>query len=159
MKKNLLAGIIVIGALAIFFLSRITPIAAEEVNKNGFHITYDAQHTVSYKENPVYYATPYPQPTPTMFTRQMIVSAKLTGKVANELFRNIASMTLHFRISDAGGSSEEKIITLSNLGPHENQEFSLPLGQRVDDPNYRVAAKLTGIHYFFKDGKSEEVRF
>jgi hypothetical protein len=131
----------------------------EEICQQGFRISFDVKRNVSVKENPIYPATPYPQPTQVMYEQHTVITVTLTGKVANELFRDLASCNLCFSTMDSNGNAGEKTVILPNLGPHENQEFTVPLGQKTDVPEYDVKVKLLRFEYVYKDGKKEVIQF
>lgn len=133
---------------------------AAQIKKNGFIINFEVIRNVGYTDTLItsYGSYPAPHASPNMYARQVKISVVLTGKITNDLFRDFRTVILYFTSSDNEGNSKERVITINDLGPHENQLFDLPLGQRIGDSDYDANATLVKFQYIYKDGTTEEVK-
>jgi len=61
-------------------------------------------------------------------------------------------MKVYFEVYDSSkGEVEEKIVTVTDLGSHEEQCFSVPLSNNCQQ------AVLRGFEYLYRDGSVEKV--
>lgn len=138
--------------LLLMCMSSVCCQGEEVVNKKGFIISYGIDRQVSSKQIEVYDAS---YPNNRLVENRPVYSVNLTGKVSNDLFRNIAFVKLTFGVTKQG-RTDDVVITVSSLGGHENKTFYMNLYQGETD--LPVNAELKSFYYQYTDGTGEEVK-
>lgn len=127
-------------------------VRAAEVKAKGFIIEYALSKNVSSKEYPV--TEPYGTGQPQAYVTKPVYRISLSGKVTNDLFRNIAFVKLNFS-TVREGKMEAVTTQVGVLESHENKTFLVKLYEGEYDT--LIEAELKSFYYEFKDGTGEEV--